>query len=311
MSSPAIAQDGQSSDRRPAARGARPELSVYKGAGCAGSARIAGFEQWLGRPVDRVVDFLARDTWPSVLSSGKWISDCWKNSPYKLSFAIPMLTSDRKSTLEAGATGAYNTYFQQLAETFIANGQGNAILRLGWEFNGGWYPWAAKPNPDAWIAMWKQIVTAMRAVPGAHFKFDWTPTLGWQQIPPDKVYPGDDYVDIIGLDVYNQTWNNKANTPEKRWDDLLNQSYGLKWHADFARKRGKCMSFPEWGTGTRPDGHGGGDDPLFVRNMAAWIKSHNVCYHGIWDYAASDYNAEVSKGKLPNAGQEIRGEFGK
>ena len=289
----------------------KAELSVYKGAGCEGSARIAGFERWLVRPIDRVVDFLARDTWRSMVSSGKWISDCWKTTRYKVSLAIPMLPSDRQSNLEEGAGGAYNSYFRELAEAFVSNGQGDAILRLGWEFNGGWYPWAAQRNPEAWVALWKQIVTTMRAVPGARFKFDWSPTLGWQQVRSDKVYPGDDYVDIIGLDVYNQTWNSKATTPEARWGDLMDQSYGLKWHAEFARKHGKCMSFPEWGTGTRPDGHGGGDDPLFVRNMAAWISSHNVCYHGIWDYPASDFNAEVSKGNLPGAGKEIREKFGK
>ena len=296
---------------RDAGQRSGPELAVYKGAGCDGKKRIAAFEAWLGRPVDRVIDFLARDRWATVISSGKWVSHCWRGTPYKVTFSIPMLPADKESTLEAGMNGAYNDYFRELANTFVANGQGDAILRIGWEFNGGWYPWAAKRNPDAWIALWRHIVTTMRSVPGARFRFDWNPTLGWQQIPPDKVYPGDDYVDIIGLDVYNQTWEKTATTPELRWRDLMDRSYGLRWHADFARQHGKPMSFAEWGTGTRADGHGGGDDPLFVRNMTEWIKEHDVLYHGYWDYPAKDFNAELSSGQFPLSGAELRRAFGK
>jgi hypothetical protein len=70
------------------------------------------------------------------------------------------------------------------------------------------------------------------------------------------------------------------------------------------------MSFPEWGTGTRPDGHGGGDDPYFIQQMASWIASANVLYHDYWDYPASDYNAKLSDNHQPNAGAMFRQLFG-
>lgn len=287
------------------------DLAVYKGAGCEGKPRIAGFERWLGRPIDRVVDFLARDSWQKMVDSTRWISGCWRGAPYALALSVPMLPNGKDNTLRAGADGAYDRYFQEIARILVADGHAGAVIRLGWEFNGGWYPWAAKKDPKAWVAFWQRIVTTMRGVPGAAFKFDWNPTLGWQQVPSDQVWPGDGYVDIIGLDVYNQTWDKGVKTPEQRWDDLMNQSFGLKWHADFARKHGKPMSFAEWGTGTRPDGHGGGDDPLFVKNMAAWIRAHPVLYQGYWDYPAPDFNAEVSRGKLPESGAELRRQFGR
>lgn len=293
------------------ARPAAPaDLAVYKGAGCEGRPRLADFEAWLGRPVDRVVDFLARDSWDSILRSARWVSGCWRDTPYALVLSIPMLPDKTCATLAEGARGAYNEHFRAIAERLVADGHGRAVLRIGWEFNGGWYPWAAKRDPGAWVGMWRQIVTTMRAVPGANFLFDWNPTLGWQQIPADRVYPGDDYVDVIGLDTYNQTWNRAADTPERRWADLMNQPYGLKWHAGFARARGKPMSFAEWGTGTRPDGHGGGDDPLYIRNMADWIHRHPVLYHGYWDYPAADFHARLSAGRFPLAGAELRRQFG-
>lgn len=287
------------------------ELAVYKGAGCEGRPRVAEFESWLGRPVERVVDFLAQESWDAMQRSAGWIAGCWKGARPALALSIPMLPKERGATLAEGAAGAYDGHFTAIAETLVAAGRGDAILRLGWEFNGGWYPWAAKRDPDSWVVYWRRIVTAMRAVPGAAFRFDWNPTLGWQQIPADRLWPGDGFVDVIGLDVYNQTWNRAADTPEKRWRDLMEQPYGLKWHAGFARRHGKPMSFAEWGTGTRPDGHGGGDDPLFIRNMGEWIRSQPVLYHGYWDYPAPDFNARLSGGRLPEAGAELRRQFGR
>ena len=107
-------------------------------------------------------------------------------------------------------------------------------------------------------------------------------------------------VDLIWLDVYNQAWPLPAD-PSALWQTMLDRPAGLVWHRDFAAAHGKPRSFPEWGTGTRPDGHGAGDDPLFIANMAQWIASHNVVYHDYWDCHAPDFDAALSDGKQPNS----------
>ncbi len=43
----------------------------------------------------------------------------------------------------------------------------------------------------------------MRSVPGASFRFDWTINAGYRPIPFNDYYPGNDVVDIIGMDVYD------------------------------------------------------------------------------------------------------------
>ncbi len=92
-----------------------------------------------------------------------------------------------------------------------------------------------------------------------------------------------------------------------RWQYLLHHPAGLIWHRDFAHAHNKPRSFPEWGTGTRPDGHGGGDDPLFVRNMLAWMgRGDPVAYACYWNYRASDYDAKVTDGRLPLAAAALR-----
>jgi beta-mannanase len=139
----------------------------------------------------------------------------------------------------------------------------------------------------------------MRSVSGAKFKFDWCPGNGWTEFRAQDAYPGDAYVDIVGMDVYNQSWNANATTPELRWRDQMDQRHGLKWHADFAAAHGKPMSFPEWGTGTREDGHGSGDDPLFIEQMSEWIVSHDVVYHNYWDYDHKHFSGRISDNGQP------------
>ncbi|MDB5998308.1 MAG: glycosidase, partial [Rhizobacter sp.] len=138
-----------------------------------------------------------------------------------------------------------------------------------------------------------------------------TPAIGKGDVEPTRVYPGDAYVDIVGMDVYNQTWSVPIPTTAQLWQTFLTQEYGLNWHRDFAAAHGKAMSYPEWGTGTRPDGHGRGDDPLFIQTMAAWIAGNNVAYHNYWDYAAPDYNAKLSTGQYPQAAQAFKAAYGK
>jgi hypothetical protein len=76
----------------------------------------------------------------------------------------------------AGASGSYNSYFETMATNLIAQGWGNAILRIGWEWdvNGG-NGWYVGNTTDAanYALFFRQIVTTMRAVAGANFHFSW------------------------------------------------------------------------------------------------------------------------------------------
>jgi len=284
------------------------ELGVYLGAGCTGAQLVPQYEAWLGRPVDQVLDFFAYATWTDLINETNWAARCWAQPGLnkRMVFAVPMVPSDGVSTLAQGAAGAYDQYFQQVGTLLVQNGFANATLRIGWEFNGGWYPWSAKPDPTDWVTFWRRIVADFRAVPGAQFKFDWNPNWGQDQIAPSTVYPGDDVVDYIGMDMYNQDWgpnNSIVTSPQQRWKDYTTDSYGLNWLATFAAQHNKPISFPEWGTGTRPDGYGGGDDPYFIQQMAAWMQSNNVAYADYFDYneQGDSISCKLSGGQFPQS----------
>lgn len=293
---------------------ARPaELFVYRGAGCTGRDRMKPFETLVGRPVDGVAEFSELIDWTHMLNSTNWAQGCWAGRKLRMSQSVPMLMQNGSgTTLKAGADGAYDRHFVELGKLLVARGQADAYLRVGWEFNGGWYPWAAAADPAAWTRYFRRIVAALRSVPGQRFRIVWNPAQGEQQIAPDRVYPGDDVVDVIGLDIYNQSWRPQDESdPQGRWANLQKMPYGLDWVAGFARQHRKPLALPEWGTGTRPDGHGWGDDPLFIANMARWISANNVAYHVYWDYNAGDFDGELSSGRQPLSAAAFRKAFGR
>lgn len=285
-------------------------LFVYRGGGCTGRDKMPAFVEMLGREPDGIVAFAQRDSWDGMLGSVRWSLRCWKGHDYKLAQSVPMLLN-KGTTLAEGAAGKYDRHFEDFARLLVENGRADAYLRIGWEFNGGWFPWAAKKDPESFKAYFRRIAGIFRKAEGARFKIVWNPARGKHQIEPDKLYPGDDVVDVIALDLYNQSWRpeDKAD-PKVRWRNHVVQPYSLDWLRTFAAKHGKPIAIPEWGTGTSPNGRGMGDDPVFIREMANWIAANNVVFTGYWDYPASDFNAEISGGGAPLSARAFRDAFG-
>ena len=281
-------------------------FGVYKGA--VKPAEVASFASWLGGNVGWALDFFSNSSWSSLENPSWWLNG-WAGSRYTVVYSVPMLPAS-ESDMRSGAAGAYDDHWAKLAQNLVAAGQANAVLRLGWEFNGGWYRWSAKDDPAAFAAYWRQIVTSMRAVPGARFRFDWCPTLGPASMRADQAYPGNDVVDFVGADVYDQGWETGWQDPLQRWKNFVEEPYGLQWQASFASRHGKPITFPEWGLSVRSDGHGGGDNPYFVERMREWIGSHDVAYALYFDYDAPDGGHSLTSGQFPLAAAKFRSLFG-
>jgi beta-mannanase len=281
-------------------------LGVYRGA--AAPDRVRAYESWLGRSVGWAVDFVPRDSWDKIEDPG-WLTSGWHGSPYHLSLTVPMLP-DTGGTLDDGASGAYDAHFVTLARNLVGAGYGDATIRLGHEFNGGWYRWSAAGKEAAFASYWRHVVDAMRSVPGQHFTFDWCVSAGTWGTDVAAAYPGDAYVDYVGLDVYDQDWGSGWQSPVTRWQDLVSQLYGLQWQKDFAAAHGKRMSLPEWGVVTRTDGHGGNDDPYFIQQMYAWISANDYAYTAYFEFNAPDGDHELAGSEFPNASAAFRQLFG-
>jgi beta-mannanase len=233
---------------------------------------------------------MSSDTWAQISDPATTI-DLWRSAPtVQLVLSVPMWPTTGGGSLAAAANGDYNDYFASLARALVAAHRSATILRIGWEFNTSFYPWAVTSPASAalYAEAWRQIVTAIRSAAGQHFGFVWTPNGQPGGLDPALSYPGDGYVSDVGLDVYDQD-QTLGQSPQARWSDLVGKGYGLAWQAKFATAHSKPIAFPEWGEelSTTSPGLGGGDNPYFITQMRRWFAAHHTAFE---DYFNSDTN---------------------
>jgi hypothetical protein len=240
-------------------------------------ASVDAFGAWRGTPVDVATVWPSRASWNDIVNPA-WLYQRWQGSPVTVAFTEPMLPEGVAGvTIQACAAGSYNSYWRQFGTNISVYGLGNSIVRLGWEFNGNWYIWAAT-NPAAWVQCWQQIVTSARATaPG--LQWDWNVNRGASAglADPTLAYPGDAYVNSVGVDTYDM-W--PAATTASGWNSQLNGTQGLMYWLNFAKAHGKQFAVPEWGNilpgTTAPGSNAGGDDPAYVNDMIGFFQAHSA-----------------------------------
>lgn len=105
--------------------------------------------------------------------------------------------------------GHLDEYFKRWAKT-VKQVNGIVLVRLMHEFNGDWYPWCIATNdrrPELYIKAYQHIHDIFKSQDASNVRFIWCPNsrpaqqASWNYII--DAYPGDEYVDYLGLDVYN------------------------------------------------------------------------------------------------------------
>jgi hypothetical protein len=283
-------------------------MGLYAGPGCYGQTHLTNWANWLGQPAHHVTENFDQSSWANLMSDAQWSIGCYAKirSTTTFTFSIPMLPADGVSTLAKGANGQYDQVYTQIAKLLVSHELSTAIIRIGWEFNGNWEPWSAYKDNAHFMSYYRRIVSLMRAVPGARFSFEWCPNLGIGNLAPDQSYPGDSFVDVVGMDVYDGHWSAIDATAEGRWNFFVARDYGLKWQVDFAKAHGKRFSLPEWAC----CGSSTGDDPYFINHIADWLGTNGYLYADYWDNN-SDYRGELSNGQYPLAAAAYIARFGK
>lgn len=84
------------------------------------------------------------------------------------------------------------------------------IFRPWHEHNGDWFWWGVPHHcsPEEFAALWRFTVDYLRVEKGVHnLLYAWSPNWSWKD-EYFTAYPGDDYVDIFGLDAYAPSLEN-------------------------------------------------------------------------------------------------------
>jgi hypothetical protein len=128
--------------------------------------------------------------------------------------AVPLVTMGLGTgiTLAEVAAGDQDAAIRGWAQAAKAWGH-PFLFNPWWEMNGTWYSWGGDPN---FVAAWRHFHDLVVAEGATNVTWTWTTNSLWENPASDPApyYPGDAYVDWVGIDSYN--WGRNPAQPD-RW----------------------------------------------------------------------------------------------
>jgi beta-mannanase len=137
-------------------------------------------------------------------------------------------------------TGKQNAYLNRLASVMLRFPY-TVYVRPWPEMNANWSSWqptrdgrkAEGGTPAEFVAAWRYLVTYFRDRRVTNLKFVFNPDASnWENnTPVPSIWPGTNYVDVLGIDGYN--WG--IDTAGDKWqtfDTIFTTMYGVLTHLD-------------------------------------------------------------------------------
>lgn len=187
----------------------------YIGAFVNGTSNIAAYESIMNKKLAVVMwytsftqDFPSADC-DIVYQNGSIPCITWEPWRY--------IVSDEAYSLQRIIDGDFDPYISAWA-TAAKNYKYPVFLRFAHEMNGNWYPWdgyhngGASQGPARFVSAWRHVHNIFKGAGADNVTWVWnvnagsTPDEDWNKA--DNYYPGDSYVDWIGIDGYN--WGTSA-----------------------------------------------------------------------------------------------------
>jgi hypothetical protein len=288
--------------------------------------RIPAYEAWLGHKIDIAEGSgnLQSYSGSTALDDEKefdspWVADPATSAGKTLAIGFQFMTyrngksdGETYATMSKGSNILPSGYtvdqrYKAWGQYLINHGQPNAIIRMATEFNlGSTFPWGINIYDTTQVANFvaaeRTFVTDVRSLLGQHFMIDWNIALDpgnpGQNIVMNA-YPGDAYVDYIGLDSYDQVvpYGSAWTNPQEQWSrhyNGYNGANGIKVYLDYARAHGKKISFPEWGLGWIYGPPAPLEDPYYINQMFALMNdpNNNVAWESFWEDSNGLYTSD-------------------
>lgn len=228
----------------------------------------ASWAAFRGRAVDAIVVYPYRGAgWDEVVDP----VDLWgRLAGYEglVVASVPFWpeNDDNPVNLAHCAAGYYVEQWKRFGASLVQAGRADSIVRIAWEANGTWFQWRAS-DPATWRRAFQVTADAVRAGNPAA-RIEWSVNNHYSQLPADThdafdLYPGDAYVDIVGMSAYDHY---PPSPNEADWDAQFNGDGGLAALIRFAAAHGKQFSVSEWGVAQESAG-GGGDNTFYLQKM--------------------------------------------
>ncbi len=121
----------------------------------------------------------------------------------------------------------HDNYIRQWASDAKAWGY-PLFLRFNHEMNGWWFPWSEQVNgnqPGDFVKAWRHVHDIFAQAGATNVTWVWCPNLTgyYRSTPLEGLYPGDTYVDWIGMDGYN--FGTDRNNSWQTFYDVFKHTY--------------------------------------------------------------------------------------
>jgi hypothetical protein len=297
---------------------------------------LPAYQGWLGRAVgaSQIAQGTHAETWeefPNLPRSlydwvgwqranprGRWATMIMNMFPGDKNVRIP--PEQIAANLQAGARGDFDQYFLAKAANMVQAGLGRTYIAIGNEAQGNWNFQQYGPDVVAWKAYWRRIANIFHA---ASPKFKTAFVMGIQAftqdlegnpVPIDRAWPGDDVVDVAGIDFFdgNYGYYDDSRPYSEQWasiwehvivaDNPPRNNYGLNWWARFNAAHGnKPFVMQTWGLNKA------GDNTYLIQRLYEWLATHHVAYANYFDVGGVSLSAST---RFPNASALYQRLFG-
>lgn len=200
---------------------ARAILGGYDPGGPAGIDEAVGAKvQLTSRFVDWTHHF-GGDADRAALNAGRQILYSWE--PHGLRFA-------------AVAAGEHDDYLTEVAAA-MAQFPGDIYVRPWPEMNANWSAWQPTPGgdrpdggtPGEFVAAWRHLADFLRGHGASNLRLVFNPDASdhSDNTSISVIWPGSDYVDVLGIDGYNWGANPATGDTWRSFDEIFAPMYGI------------------------------------------------------------------------------------
>jgi hypothetical protein len=236
--------------------------------GAAGDGVVSGeFGAWRGRDVE------IAGTWAD---DNRSMTALWTLQPgadladWDKPLDIAVGAIGEGETWQEAAEGAYDARWRESLtglRDLWGSRTATLYIRFAHEMNGDWYAWSVDPGEaDAFVQAWRRFREMQQEIfPASQLVFCVNRETVGSDVDWRDLFPGEQYVDLMGVDYYNQhPW---VGTDEE-WQASIQEvdgagaPKGLQAHLDFAESVGLPLAVPEWSGNAD-----GGDSPAFIEGM--------------------------------------------
>ncbi len=168
------------------------------------------------------------------------------------------------------------------------------LFRPFHEHTGSWFWWGEKHcSEEAYKELWRFTVTYLRDEKGIHqLLYVYSPDRVFSEADYLKRYPGDDYVDVLGIDNYWNVWF---------WTNRRKLTRCLRMLVRLAEKKGKVAALTETGQNRIPNRKWW--TQVLLKRVAKDPVARRIAYMMVWR------NANEKHHFAPYAGHRSADDF--